>query len=142
MRLARSGATVTYLRPHFVVEGRVDSKQVSLQSKSCSRGSGHTVFKTEIRVGVPLGSFNLTGVGSFRPGDRRNRAFDRVRVPSANPRDVNSSTMKVSQEIASESDSRRSQIVNARHRWVRGRLYLRSPESTRESRGNYARMGI
>ncbi len=62
------------------------------------------------------------GVGSFWPGDRRNRLFDRSRGPSANPRAAKSSTMKGPQGLASHSDRGRCRTANASHRGISGRF--------------------
>ena len=54
-----------------------------------------TIAHRAIRVRVPQGPFNLAGVGTFQPGDRRNRLGETwSRRPSVSPRAANSSTMK------------------------------------------------
>jgi len=85
--------------------------------KSCPGDSG------------PQGSFDLAGVGSLRPGDRRSRLLPNRALP-ANPAGANSSTMKGPQGLASEFCERRCQIANGHCRWVRGCFYVRSPEIT------------
>ena len=81
-----------------------------------------------------LTSFNLTGVGSFEPGDRPNRNATRpgkrpFRGPLENPAAAKSSTMKGPRGLAGESCGRRCQIANDLSRWVGGCFYVRSPES-------------
>ena len=51
-------------------------------------------WKSRPRGPGPQGSFNLAGVGSSRPGDRRDRVSDHTRGSPANPETANSSTMK------------------------------------------------
>ena len=69
-----------------------------------------------------FGNCYVSGVGSFRPGDRRNRLFDRSRGPSANPRAAKSSTTKGPQGLASHFNRRRSRIAKTTHRGVTGRF--------------------
>ena len=57
-----------------------------------------------VRAQSDMGSFNSAGVGSSRPGDRRDRVFDRSRGPSANPKAAKSSTTRGPQGLASDSD--------------------------------------
>ena len=51
-------------------------------------------WKSSPRGPGPQGAFNLAGVGSSQPGDRRDRVSDHTRGSPANPETANSSTMK------------------------------------------------
>jgi len=51
-------------------------------------------WKSSPRGPGPQGTFNLAGVGSSQPGDRRDRVSDHTRGSPANPETANSSTTK------------------------------------------------
>src|SRR6516162_9801290 len=95
--------------------------------KSCPRGPG------------PRGSFNLAGVGSSRPGDRRDRVADHTRRSGDKTRRRIAQPRKARKKgLASESCRRRRRIAKNLYRRVRGCFCVRSPEIAKSLGGNYA----
>lgn len=108
-----AGATATYLLR--LVAGKAAVTQS--RCKSCPRGPD------------PSGSFNLAGVGSSRPGNRRDRVADRTRRSGEKTRRRIAQPRKARQQgLASESGRRRRRIAKNLHRWIRGCFCVRSPE--------------